>query len=361
MRVLQIIGGLGTGGAEKLLVDIIPMLVAQGHTVDLLLLNGTVTPFYKQLEASHTCNIYVLGHSFYSPAHIIKMMRYLKKYDLIHVHLFPAQYFAVIASMLSSSKIPMLFTEHSTGNTRMDNPLFRKLERLIYPHYRAIICITVSVKLALLHKLGLAEKRLHVIENGIDLISIEKVPAADRNSLGFSEHDVLLIMIAGFREQKDQDTVIKAMKKLPKNYKLLLVGDGKRRAELELLIREFSLQDRVMLLGVRTDAYALLKMSDISIMSSHWEGFGLAAVEAMACGRPVIASRVPGLSDVVDNAGLLFEKGNINDLRSQILSLQDQKNYEFYQSAGLKRAQDFKLETMVNKLISVYQDYALNN
>ncbi len=357
MRILQIIGGLGTGGAEKLLVDIVPLLADEGHTVDVVLLNGKITPFYKQLEAFHACNIYVLGQSFYTPSHIFKMMRYLKKYDIVHVHLFPALYFAALAKILSFCGTPMLFTEHSTGNSRMDNPLFRKLERVIYANYRAVICITESVKLSLMDKLGLEEKRLHVIENGIDLTGIQKIEAIDRSSLGFSEKDTLLIMIAGFREQKDQDTVIKAMKQLPDDYKLLLVGDGKRRDKLWQLISELSLQDRIMLLGVRTDAYALLKMSDISIMSSHWEGFGLAAVEAMACGRPVVASSVPGLSDVVGKAGLLFENGNISDLCSKILSLRDQKSYAFYQSAGLERAQDFKLETMVNKLISLYRKH----
>ncbi|MGJ1291967.1 glycosyltransferase [Sphingobacterium multivorum] len=355
MRILQIIGGLGTGGAEKLLVEIIPMLAAQGHTVDLLLLNGAITPFYKQLEASRTCNIYVLGHSFYSPIHIFKMMRYLQKYDLVHVHLFPAQYFAVIASILSFSKIPMVFTEHSTGNTRMDNPLFRTLERLIYPHYRAIICITDSVKAALMCKLGLAEKRLHVIENGIDLVSIKKIPAADRSSLGYSKYDILLIMVAGFREQKDQDTVIKAMKRLPENYKLLLVGDGKRRPELEQLIRELSLQDKVSLLGVRTDTYALLKMSNISIMSSHWEGFGLAAVEAMACGVPVIASDVPGLSQVVSQGGLLFEKGNISDLLDKIILLENQDIYHSIKYSGIKKSKDYSIEVMVDQIVDLYQ------
>ena len=82
MRILQIIDGLGTGGAEKLLVDTVPLLVDKGFVVDVLLLNGERTPFYFELEKTHSCTIFSLGKSYYNPLYIFKMASFFKKYDL---------------------------------------------------------------------------------------------------------------------------------------------------------------------------------------------------------------------------------------------------------------------------------------
>jgi hypothetical protein len=97
MKVLQIINSLGTGGAEKLLLDTIPRYVAQGIEMDILLLDSKKTPFFQQLEALKCCNIYhaAKDNSVYSPRHIRAIIPFLKKYDLAHVHLFPAQYWTV--------------------------------------------------------------------------------------------------------------------------------------------------------------------------------------------------------------------------------------------------------------------------
>ncbi len=176
--------------------------------------------------------------------------------------------------------------------------------------------------------MAIEDKKLIVVQNGININNIKVSSVADRKLLGFSRKDKLLIMVAGFRLQKDQDTVIKTLKELPDEYKLLLVGDGERRVILENLINELNLKDRVILLGVRSDVYSLLKMCDIAILSSHWEGFGLAAAEAMACGIPALASNVDGLAQVVENGGVLFEKGNVEDLKSKILKLNDSLYYD---------------------------------
>ena len=162
-------------------------------------------------------------------------------------------------------------------------------------------------------------------------------------------------MVAGFREQKDHETVIRAIKLLPAEYKLLLVGDGVRRTTIEEYISSLQLNDRVKLLGVRTDVYSLIKMSDFSVLSSHWEGFGLAAAEAMACGVPTIASNVDGLSSVVENGGILFEKGNIDDLKNKILMLENDEVYKHYSKLGIEKAKQYDIKLMINKLQDLYK------
>lgn len=354
MKILQLINGLGAGGAEKLIVETVPELVKLGNNVDVLLLNSNKTPFYEKLQATNSCRIFALGKSFYNPLYIIKIIPFLKNYDVVHVHLFPALYFAVFAKVFSLSKVKFVFTEHNTNNRRLDNPKFQFIEKWIYKHYDQIISITNQVKEVLKEKLLIADKKIITIENGINLSHIYAASPKDRGSLGFIEDDRLIVMVAAFREQKDQDTLIKSIAQLPNQYKLLLVGDGVRRQQLESLVDTLNLKNSVFFMGFRSDVYSIIKMCDIAVLSSHWEGFGLAAAESMACGVPTIASNVPGLADVVNTGGLLFEKGNVEDLTKKILSLENPDKKKKLVLAGSERAKKYDIKNMVNSLNEIY-------
>jgi len=167
---------------------------------------------------------------------------------------------------------------------------------------------------------------------------------------------IIIIQVSGFREEKDQATVIRAMQYLPENTQLFLVGDGTTRSRCEQLVKELDLSGKVLFLGIRTDVPELLKSSDIVVVSSHWEGFGLTAVEGMAAGKPVIASNVPGLNNVVNGAGLLFTHEDEKDLAEKIKSLID--NVDFYNKIVdncRERAKLYDINTMVDRYIELYK------
>jgi len=108
-------------------------------------------------------------------------------------------------------------------------------------------------------------------------------------------------------------------------------------------------------LGNRGDVPDLLAQSDIAVQSSHWEGFGLAAVEAMASGLPTVASNVSGLRDVVGGAGVLFSSGDERELADRILQLIDDRNlYVRTSAACLERAKEFDINRMVENYIEIY-------
>ncbi len=109
MRVLQIINSLGTGGAEKLLLDTIPLYRAQGIEMDVLLLWDNDTMFTRELQKMNCCKIHIIKKSnriqdIYNPFAIFKIAKLLKQYDLAHVHLFPAQYYVVFANLWNGRK-----------------------------------------------------------------------------------------------------------------------------------------------------------------------------------------------------------------------------------------------------------------
>ncbi|RRA90391.1 glycosyltransferase [Paenimyroides viscosum] len=355
MKILQVIDSLSIGGAEKLVRETVPLLIDKGYQVDLVLLDGVKSHLYHELNNLNCCKIYSLGNSLYNPLNIFKMVPIIFKYDIIHVHLFPAQYFVVIAKLISLSNAKLIFTEHNTTNRRLERKSFKFIEKIIYKFYKKIICITSEVREALIQKLEIPESKLQVIENGINLNIINKTIPHLRSDFGYSNDHKLIVMTAAFRDQKDHKTLLRALKLLPNNYHLIFIGDGANRNSIENCIHNLNLSSRVKLLGNRSDVYSIIKMCDIAVLSSNWEGFGLVAAESMACQIPTIGSNVPGLNNVIGNGGLLFQKGNEIDLKEKILSLENIQYYNQVALNGITKAQNYDLNIMVEKLIFLYK------
>ena len=169
-------------------------------------------------------------------------------------------------------------------------------------------------------------------------------------------------MIARFTKQKDHKTLIKAMSLLENNYILSLVGEGANLKKIKALAKELSLEKRVHFLGFRNDIAELYRNHDNFVLSSHWEGFGLVAVEAMASGLPVIASNVDGLRDVVKGAGLLFEPKNEKELVKIITNVAtDMQLKKKLITNGLSRAKKYDIKNLKNKTLSLYKNILSND
>lgn len=350
MRILHVITSLRTGGAEHLMVDLLPRLRDLGNEVELLLFDGTRTPFYEQLEATGIpIHQLTLGGNVYNPLNIFRLMRYFRGFDIIHTHNTACQLFVPIARMLSNSKVKLFTTEHSSNNRRRGHRVLAIIDRWVYNRYDKIICISDKTQSNLELHIG-KKDNICTICNGVDTQRFYHTIKDTSN-----QNQFIITMVASFSAAKDQDTLIRAIALLPDKFKLWLVGDGERRNILESQIAELGLQSRVKLLGIRTDIPAVLEQSDICVLSSHWEGFGLAAVEAMAAGRPVIASDVDGLREVVNDYGIPFPEGNAQALASAILGLfKDSKHYRQVAQQCQQRAQEFDISVMAEQYANLY-------
>ncbi|MDR6760629.1 glycosyltransferase involved in cell wall biosynthesis [Flavobacterium sp. 2755] len=358
MRILQVINSLYAGGAEKLLLETIPLYNKKGVEVDLLVLDGTDYPFMKALKEANCCKIYSLGTTAYNPLNVFKIMPFLKKYDIVHVHLFPSQYWIVLSKILSFSRIKIIVTEHNTTNPRLENFFLSKIDWLIYKMYGKIICITDEVYKIMQDHLKTSKSKLTVIHNGINLDIINDAQPYAKNEISnlFSDNDILLIQVARFSKQKDQQTVINALQYLPENIKLILVGNGVLQKDCEALVEKLNLEGRVIFLGIRMDVPRLLKTADITVLSTNWEGLSLSAIESMNSGKPFIASNVAGMSDLINGSGILFEKGNHQELAFYIKKLINEKDfYEVIVNSCKKRAKQFDIQSMVEKHIDLYE------
>ena len=357
MRVLQVVNSMATGGAEKLLLETIPLYAEKEIKMDVLVLDGKDYPFMIKLKSLNCCEIHSLNlSSVYSPMAIFKIIPFLKKYDIVHIHLFPAQYWVVLAKIASFSKVKLVFTEHSTSNRRIQNKVFGILDRFIYSYYVKIICITSQVKSVLKNHISLNEKVFEVIENGVPIIKFKNAQALPKNDF-FEGNDLkLIIQVSSFQEPKDQKTVIESLQFLPENVKLLLVGEGHLKYDSENLVEALKLKGRVNFLGQRMDVPNLLKTADIIVLSSKYEGLSLSSIEGMATGKPFIASDVPGLTDVIKDAGILFSKGNAKELSQRIQELLG--NEDYYKSVAKKcenRAENYNIDKMINSHLKLYK------
>ncbi len=357
MKILHVINSLGVGGAERLVADLAPLQRDCGNDVEVLLLRGGDSRFREILEDAGI-RVFDFGktNNIYSPLNIFRMLPFVRKYDVIHAHLFPAQYWTAIATKISFSFARLVTTEHNTTNRRREIRVFRFADRRIYSCYNAIIGISQKTTDSLFAYLNGA-RRIATIENGINLERfIDAMPGKCKKIVP-EDAEFLLMQIAGFREQKDQDCVLRALKILPQGVHAVFVGDGERRKDCEKLAEELGVRERAHFLGVRADVPALLKAADIVVMSSHWEGFGLAAVEGMAAGKPVVASDVPGLAEVVGGAGILFPQGDESALAGTIMRLATDKDFYAHTAAACsRRAQNFDIRKTAAEYLKIYDE-----
>lgn len=355
MKVLHVITSLDVGGAEKLMVDLLPQLKDRGIEVELLLFVGNRTMFYEQLEREGIkITAFAKKGSVYNPLHLIRLYCFLKKnhFDVIHTHNTAPQIFAAIVAMLCS--LALVTTEHSASNHRRNWKWYRPIDKWMYSKYSKVICISNATENNIREYLGCdkSEKRFLTVYNGVD---VKKFADAQPRTDYHTDKKVVT-MVAGFRYEKDQDTLIRAMQHLPKEeYELWLVGDGVRRGELENLVATLGLNEQVKFWGIRGDVPSLLKSSDVVVMSSHWEGLSLSNIEGMSVGKPFIASNVDGLHEMTQGAGLLFAHGDDKQLAELIQTLMnDSEYYNQIAAQCMDRARRYDISRMADGYIGVY-------
>lgn len=351
MRILHVITSLQTGGAEHLLVDLLPRLCAGGRNqVDLLVFNGEQTPFMGELEEKHI-NIYKLtaGGNVYNPLNVFRITRYVMQYDILHTHNTACQLFTPLAKLMSFTATPLVTTEHSSNNRRRSMWWCKPFDKWMYNRYAAVVCIADQPRHNLENHIG-KKTNICTIANGVDTQRFIR-PIKDISC----KQNFVVTMVAGLRVEKDHETLLKAMTYLPDIYSLQLVGGGVKDAELKTLTSQLGLDNRVSFLGVRLDVPDILEQSDVNVLSSHWEGLSLSSIEGMASGRPFIASDVDGLREVVGGAGVLFPHGDEKALAKSIQHLCEHPD-EYRQVAERcqQAARQYDISVTAKKYLDLY-------
>lgn len=369
MKVLHVINSLDIGGAETLLKEALPLYLERDVQCDVLVLRKSSSNYEQLLKAQGINVFYSKVKQIYSPLQIIYVSKFLTEnhYDIVHSHLFPSQYWVSVARKFSSNKqLKLVTTEHNTSNGRRGKKPFYYMDKYIYGGYEKIICISEGTEKELHSWVKETSVKSHIIENGINIEKFKESRPLRKEELvpNYKDGDILIVMTARLTEQKDHTTVIEAAVGLPTNYHILFVGDGEKRSEYEKMVKEKNIEQRVHFLGMRSDVDQIMKTCDAFVLSSHFEGFGLVAVEAMASGLPVIASNVTGLAEVVGDAGVLFNQGNAEELRESIINIcENNKLKNEFVTKGKIQAEKYSINHFIAQHISLYQDlsFPVNN
>lgn len=361
MKVLHVINSLATGGAERLLGFLVPEIAKKENcSVELLVLNESLSNVHEILRDQNVTVHYLRkGGSLYNPNAIAMLKPFFNgNYDIIHGHLFPTQYFLTIAKMLYGSRSLLVFTEHNTSNRRINSPVLSKLDKQMYLGLDHLVCITEEIEQIYLNYQPRLKGRTTVIHNGLPVKDIANHSPIDLQPIvpNFDKADRYILQVAGFREQKDQDSLIRALKYLPSHFKCLFAGDGIRRPLCEEIARSEGVTDRVVFLGNRSDVYSIQKSVDYIVLSTHYEGLSLSCIEGMASGKPFLASDVKGVRNLVGGAGVLFKESDPKDLASKILELEQDDAYrEKIVSQCQRRASEYSIEECARKHIELYE------
>lgn len=207
-----------------------------------------------------------------------------------------------------------------------------KLKRIVYlliekclsPFTDKIVCISEAEKNSALHEHIAKKNKLELIPNGIDVTAVKNAAAKDRGGLGITDDAFVVGMIGRLSPQKAPDVFIKAAKLINDtihNSAFIIVGDGEEREEVERFANDNGL--KLIVTGWTDEPYSFLKVFDVAVLLSRWEGFGLAIVEYMAAEKNVVATRIDAIPTLIDDGvdGLLVDVNNPEDVRDKVLWL----------------------------------------
>lgn len=282
--------------------------------------------------------------------------------DVVHSSCVEANFHCLLAARLAGTKIKLLAEEVGTLTNGAGEPTrswkARKIAQMIWRGADQILAISEAVKQDVVRLEKADAAKVTVIPYYIDF---------DRFSFAVSEEkrsgrEFVVGSIGRFSPEKGQKILLKAFRLVSRkneNVKLWLVGDGAERETLQTLARELEISRRVEFLGMRSDIPELLRQMDLLVQSSHYEGLGIAIQEAMASGVPVVASRIGGIPELIDEGetGVMFPVGDEAALAAEItkmIELDDEKREQLIRRARQSVEQRFSKTTIVNKLSDLY-------
>ncbi|PIQ08975.1 MAG: N-acetyl-alpha-D-glucosaminyl L-malate synthase BshA [Ignavibacteriales bacterium CG18_big_fil_WC_8_21_14_2_50_31_20] len=357
------------GGSGVVATELGKALAEKGHEVHFIsyafphrLHHFVDNIYYHEVEIS---NYPLFEHSLYSLSLASKMLEVIEfeELDLLHVHYaIPHATSAYLAKQIvkkRNSNIKVITTLHGTDITLVGlEPSFLPLVKFSIEESDGVTAVSKFLKETTLTNYSI-EKDIKVIYNFIDTALFKPTNHDKMRKKIAPNGEKILMHTSNFRVVKRVADTIKILK-LVKNEipaKLILVGDGPDRSECERLSRELNMQNDVIFLGKQDGLEEILPCGDLFLMPSQSESFGLAALEAMSCGLPVISSSVGGLPELNmhNKTGFIAEFGDIERMASYAVSLLgNEKKYNIFSENARSRAvENFDK----NLIIPQYEEY----
>jgi N-acetyl-alpha-D-glucosaminyl L-malate synthase BshA len=328
------------GGSGMIATEIGLAMADRGHRVHFIArdlpvrLHGMTRKvvFHEVTESDYPALLHSGTYPLALASKMIEVASY-ERLDVLHVHYaVPHATAAWMAREVLGDKAPRIVTTlHGTDTTLIGiDPNYLPITRFSILRGDAVTTPSESLRRATWEGFGIAPETcpIEVIPNFVD--TERYAPVRDRESLrqlfpGLSEREPVLVHVSNFRPVKRVGDVVSVFAEVHRERpcRLLMIGDGPERSPAERKLRELGLEDRVVFLGKQESFAELLAAADVFLLPSEQESFGLAALEALSCGIPVVASDIGGIPEQVDHGmtGYLAPVGDVKGMAGHVLEL----------------------------------------
>jgi glycosyltransferase involved in cell wall biosynthesis len=366
LRVLHVVKGLGPGGAERLLCAAAAERDRDVFDYDIAYVLPWKNHVVPHLTASDVA-VHCVGRGggsarpLLDPRWVIRLGRLLRsgQYDVVHLH--SPLVAGVVRPMVRSlgRRRPRLVSTEHNGWSTYALPT-RLVNRLTYQLDDAQFAVSEEVRASVSRRL---RSRVELIVHGVQVDEVRaqrSERAAVRAELGFADSDIVVGTVANYRPQKGYPDLMVAAKTtldIEPRLRFVAVGQGPLEAEVRAEHARLGLGDQFRLLGYRDDAVRILAGCDVFILASHYEGFPVALMEALALGLPVVATAVGGIPDGLTDGqeALLVPPRQPRLLADALLRLADDEALRAAMgAASYRRHSDFDIRRAVRRIEAVY-------
>jgi glycosyltransferase involved in cell wall biosynthesis len=379
MKILHIIETLGRGGAERGLVDLLLLLRSHGIECEVAALYGPYTLASELEKQGIRVHRLDLSHRWSIIEGIFKVAALLQKghFDIIHARLFFASLYTALSRPLRPSIYRVTSFHNETFIGFPANTLwkkFRKQMESLLTRYWIDGHVAISAAVAQDYATNLKLPHIKVIHNAFPIDILRPTPNLDRQAVlahyGVDSKKFVIIAVGRLVPQKGYDTLLQALEILKSKGlfpSLIIFGDGPLENEIRHSLMTKQLLEQVILHDAipQNELLPVIQASDILVMPSKFEGFGRAAAEAMALERPVIASRVGGLMEFIEDgvSGILVPVGDATLLAASIerLMADELLRKQLGQAARKRIETDFSLEKCAERYVNYYETLLTNN
>ncbi|MEK6493297.1 N-acetyl-alpha-D-glucosaminyl L-malate synthase BshA [Myroides odoratimimus] len=332
--------------------------ITYSQPVRLALLNPNI--FYHEVNVPEYPLFHYQPYELALSSKLVDMVK-LFKIDVLHVHYaIPHAYAGYMAKQMLKEQginLPMITTLHGTDITLVGNhPNYKTAVSFSINNSDYVTSVSQSLKEST-HCLFGTEKEIHVIPNFIEVKELDCEDTPCKRSAMADKDEVIVTHISNFRKVKRIEDVVSIFYGIQKERpaKLMLVGDGPEKERAERQALELGIYDKIIFFGNSNEIEHILSYSDLFLLPSETESFGLAALEAMAMGVPVISSNTGGLPEVNEHgvSGYLSDVGDVEDMVANALKIvKDQDTL-----CGFKeRAREVAKKFSIDKVVPLYED-----
>lgn len=363
LRLLLLTVGLGIGGTEEQIKELALRLDRRRYDVTVCALKGQGV-IANELIAQGVPVVLLEGKGKGDVRVLPRLYRLIQalRPDIIHAFLGQANLGAALVGRLLPA--PVLVWSYRDMDVWRTG-LHWMLDRWAVRRAEAVTCCSDAVRRFVSQNMRLQPERITTIHNGVDRARFRAPLQMGRAQLGLREHLPVVGIVCRLDEPKKGLAVLLRAMRLSADrgdtppWQLLIVGEGQARAALEQLSTSLGLAERVVFAGPSRDVAAILPLMDVFVCPSLYEGFGIAIVEAMMAGRPVVATAVGGITEIVrpDDTGLLVPPGDPTALAEAIREVlgHPDKAARFGRQGRQLAEAEFSVDTMVERHQALYE------